>query len=312
MRTIVLTEFGPAGNLSYVRMDDPEPAVGQVRIDVKAVPVQLLETRLRAGIPLGPHGLPSLPQVPGGSVAGVVEAVGPQVDDGWIGTRVAASIHEGGNAELALADTSQLYALPEGVDFADATVMLSTGPTTLAILELAALRPEDVVLVTAASGAIGGLLTQRARRIGATVIGLASRGKPVNADLVVDYTDPDWVERVRDRGVTVILEGVGGATAETAFGLLVPGGRAISFGAASGEFARSVRDDITHQSLFETSWMEVFADPEGYRELVSRSLAALADGSFTPAIQPFPLADAPEAHEALEARRTSGQVVLIP
>lgn len=311
MRAIVLREFGPASNLIEERVDDPVAGAGQVRVAVRATPVHLLEARLRAGIRLGPHDLPPLPHRPGGSVAGVVESVGPGVDEGWVGARVAADVEAGGNAELAVVATERLVRLPEAVGFAEATVMLSTGPTTLAILGLAELRSSDVVLVTAAAGAIGGLLTQRARAAGATVIGLASGSKPVSADLVVDYTRPDWSKRVADRGVTVVLEGVGGATAEAALELLVPGGRAVSFGAASGEFAATDRADITHRSLFESEWMAVFADPDGHRELVTRSLTALAEGDFAPTVQTFPLAKVAAAHEALENRRNRGQVVLV-
>ena len=90
MHAIRLHAFGPAANLRYEEVDDPRPGPGQVRIAVAAAGVHLIDTALREGRAMGPLALPDLPTIPGREVAGVVDAVGPQVDEQWLGRRVVA------------------------------------------------------------------------------------------------------------------------------------------------------------------------------------------------------------------------------
>ena len=105
MHAIRLHAFGPAANLRYEEVEDPRPGPGQVRIAVAASGVHLIDTALRAGRPMGPLPLPELPTIPGREVAGTVDAVGPDVDEGWVGRRVVAhlGLASGGYAELAVA-----------------------------------------------------------------------------------------------------------------------------------------------------------------------------------------------------------------
>ena len=195
MRAVVLHEFGPPENLRYEEVADPEPGAGQVRIAVAAAGVHLIDTTVRSGASAGLFPLPELPAIPGREVAGVVDAVGPGADERWLGRRVVAHLGAAsrGYAERAVRETDHLHVLPDGVADDVAVAMIGTGRTTMAILELAELTPEDTVLVTAAAGGIGSLLVQAGRASGATVVGAAGgpekveRVKALGADVAVDY-----------------------------------------------------------------------------------------------------------------------------
>src|SRR5919204_6270947 len=169
MRAIRLHEFGPAENLVYEEVEDPQPATGQVRIAVAAAGVHLIDTNIRAGVQQGPMPLPELPTVPGREVAGTVDALGAGVDESWLGRRVVAHLGpaSGGYAELAVREVDAVHALPDGVAEDEAVAMIGTGRTTLGILEVAQVAPDDVALITAAAGGIGSLLGPGGRGRGA-------------------------------------------------------------------------------------------------------------------------------------------------
>jgi threonine dehydrogenase-like Zn-dependent dehydrogenase len=176
MRAIRLHAFGPAENLRYEEVDDPEPGDGQVRIAVSASGVHLIDAAIREGVQGGPFPLPGLPMIPGREVAGVVTALERVADPNWLGQRVVAHLGQasGGCAEQTVANVESLHAIPDGLSDDAAVTMIGTGRTAMGILEVAQLRPDDVVLVTAAAGGLGNLLVQEARAVGATVVGVAS------------------------------------------------------------------------------------------------------------------------------------------
>jgi NADPH2:quinone reductase len=320
MRAIVLHEFGPAENLRYEEVDDPEPAAGQVRIAVAASGVHLIDTTIRSGVSAGLFPLPELPTVPGREVAGVVDAVGPGTDEAWLGRRVVAHLGPAsrGYAELAVREADAVHALPGNVAEDAAVAMIGTGRTTMAILEIAQLAPGDVVLITAAAGGIGSLLVQAARAAGATVVGAAGgpekveRVRALGADVAVDYSVPGWSEGLGD--ITVALDGVGGELGRQALEAIGVGGRLVLFGYASGNVTQLSAGDLFSRGLTVSAAIgpRILQRPGGMRDLEERALAAVADGSLTPAVQRFPLAEAAAAHAALERRATTGKVVLIP
>jgi len=317
MRAVRLHAFGPAENLRYEEVDDPEPAAGQVRIAVAAAGVHLIDTTIRSGIQMGPLPLPELPAIPGREVAGTVDALGPGVTGDWLGRRVVTHLGaaSSGYAELAVREVERLHALPESVADDVAVAMIGTGRTAMAILDVARIGGGDVVLVTAAAGGLGALLSQAARQAGATVVGVAGPSKldRVTADVAIDYTRPQWPQEVRQAlagsEVTVSLDGVGGEAGRAAFELLARGGRHVLYGWSSGEMTPISSGDIVARSLTVTS---ALVQPESMRELEERALAAAADGRLVPPLTRFPLADAAAAHAALESRATTGKVVLTP
>ena len=320
MNAIVLREFGPAANLQYEEADDPSPAAGQVRIAVAAAGVHLIDTIIRRGVNHGPYPQPQLPAIPGREVAGAVDAVGPGVDEHWLGRRVVAHLGaaSAGYAELAVREVDALHALPDDLAPDVAVAMIGTGRTTMAILEVAQIGPDDTVLVTAAAGGIGSLLVQAARAAGAQVIGAAGGPEKVahvralGADFAVDYTESGWGETVGE--VTVALDGVGGELGRGALERLGPGGRLIVFGGASGAPIQFDVGDLYRRGLTVSAAIgpRILNRPGGMRELEERALAAAADGTLTPALPHFPLADAAAAHAAIENRATIGKVVLVP
>jgi NADPH:quinone reductase len=326
MHAIRLHAFGPPENLRYERVDDPRPGPGQARIAVAAAGVHLIDTVLREGRPMGPLALPDLPTIPGREVAGTVDAVGPEVDERWLGRRVVAHLGpaSGGYAELAVREAEALHALPDGLADDAAVAMIGTGRTALAILEVARPTADDVVLVTAAAGGLGSLLVQAARNAGATVVGVAGgpakvdRVRQLGADVAVDYAAAGWSDAVRaaldGRDVTVALDGVGGAIGRGALELLGVGGRLILFGAASGEQIELSVGDLYSRGLTVSAAIgaRIAQRPGGLRALDEQALAAAADGRLLPLVQRFALAQAAAAHTAIQARGTVGKTVLVP
>ncbi len=323
MRAIRQYEFGPAENLRYEEVPDPEPGPGQVRIKVGAVGVHLLDTSIRAGVHGGAFPLPDLPMTPGREVAGTIDALGLGVDAGWLGRRVVAHLGQasGGYAELAVRDVEAVHPIPDGIADDVAVAAIGTGRTTVAILERTQLTSDDVVVITAAAGGIGTLLVQAASRAGALVVGLAGGAAKVasvranGAKIAVDYRDPDWVQQVQEtldgREVTAVLDGVGGAVGRQAFELLGDGGRLVLFGWSSGAPTEVTTADLYSRGLTVSSPLGRWVLGR-LRELETKALAAVASGELVPAVQRFALARAAEAHTALENRATTGKVVLIP
>ncbi|KUJ53659.1 zinc-binding dehydrogenase [Streptomyces sp. NPDC093228] len=324
MHAIRLHTFGPAENLTYERVEDPEAGPGQVRVAVGAAGVHLLDTALREGATGPAPGPISLPTIPGREVAGTVVSLGEGVDARWLGRRVVAHLGfaPGGYAELAVMDVERLHETPPNLDHAQAVAMIGTGRTTMGIVQFADLGPGSVVLVPAAAGGIGTLLVQHARHAGATVIGLAGGAEKValvrenGAHLAVDYRDPEWAARLDGhRGaVTVVLDGVGGTVARTAVDLLAPGGRHIVFGwSAEGIRGGSpyLVEGVSEQVLGPVMLRRA-GGPDPLRTLEQRALAEAAAGRLVPVVQRFPLAAAAAAHRALETRATVGKVVLEP
>jgi NADPH2:quinone reductase len=327
MHAVRLHAFGPPENLHYEEVDEPHPGPGQVRIVVGAAGVHLIDTQLRAGRAPGAFPRPDLPAIPGREVAGVVDEVGPEVGEEWIGRRVVAhlGVASGGYAELAVANVTALHVLPDDMVEDGAVAMIGTGRTAMGILEVAQLQSDDVVLVTAAAGGIGTLLVQAANNIGATSVGVAGgpakieRVRHQGAAVAVDYREPDWPDRVRKeldgKDVTVALDGVGGDIGRQAMQLLASGGRLVMFGWASGEPTPLTTADIYAGGLTVSAAVgpRILQRPGGLRSLEQQALAAFERGELIPLVgQHFPLAQAAAAHTDMETRQTVGKTVLVP
>jgi NADPH:quinone reductase len=321
VHAIRLHAFGPPDHLVLDDLPDLDPGPGEVRIAVEASGVHLLDTTLRRG-EAGPVPLPELPTVPGREVAGVVDAVGSSTDRSWLGRRVVAHLGQvpGGYAEQAVTAVEQLFAVPDQVGFPDAVAAVGTGRTALGVVELEPAAPEDVVLVPSAAGGLGWLLVQSARSAGATVVA-AARGErtaalaPLGADLVVDYGEPGWDQRVRDElgGVTLVYDGVGGEVGRAALELLRPGGRHVMFGFSAGAPTQLTTTDLIGRGI-TAGWSlgaRMLALPGGIPGLAGRALDKVASGEWRPLVSTYPLAEAARAHADLEGRRALGKVVLL-
>jgi NADPH:quinone reductase len=318
--------FGGPEVLVYEEVPEPEPGPGQVRIATRAAGVHLLDTTFRNGAKDSPYPLPELPAVPGREAAGVVDAVGEGVDASWIGRRVVAHLGfaSAGYAEKAVREVASVHEIPEGVDFGEAVAMIGTGRTALMVLAVGPVTAEDTVIVPAAAGGLGTLLVQAAKHAGAHVVGLAGGPEKVRrvaangADAAVDYRTADWAsaldEALDGREATLLYDSVGGEVGRAAFDRLGFGGRMVVFGWSAGKPTEATVEDIVGRGLTVSGALgpKLLERLGGLRALEERSLAELAAGRLRPAVHAFPLAEAAEAHRALEHRDTTGKVVLVP
>ncbi|MBT3159907.1 zinc-binding dehydrogenase [Streptomyces sp. CHA1] len=325
MKAVVMHEYGGPEVLRYEEVPDPVPGPGEVRIAVRASGVHFVEGHLRAG---GSEGLPPAPELPaimGSESAGTVDAVGDGVGAEWLGRRVVTrSPSPGGYASLVTSPVSELHQLPDSLGYEAAVTLIGTGAITLDFLDQVAPAPEDVLLVLSAAGGIGRLAVPHVRRLGTTVIGAAggpaktATVRGLGADLAVDYDQPAWSDEVRahfgtGRPVTAVLDGVGGAKAAEAYGLLADGGRLVTIGCASGEWFAPDPEEAAARSVEVIPAIARWAASDVDRSLSrTRALDAGAHGSLKAAYQTFALSDAAHAHAEMAARRTAGKVVLLP
>lgn len=312
MRAVWLRDFGAPTELRGEDTPEPEPAPGTALVDVAYANITFVETQVRRGS--GPF-RPTLPTIPGNGVGGVVRAVGAGVDPALAGTRVVGSTGgSGGYAEAALVPTDVLYRVPDTLALDAAVAVLADGRTASLLIEAAKIQPGDRVLIEAAAGGVGTLLTQLAKSNGATVIALAGGPRKtalatdLGADQAIDYLDPTWPQQL-EAPVDVVFDGVGGDTGRTAYEQLRRGGRILTYGLASGHWTAVSEDDAQARGV---TVVRPTAGPEDMRRLTESALRAAAEGTLRPVIgQRFPLERAAEAHAAVEGRLTVGKTLLV-
>lgn len=315
MRAVWLREFGGPEVLVPGTAPDPAPGPGQVLVDVAHANITFVETMFRA-TGFGPFDA-ELPLIPGNGVGGTITELGPGVDPALAGrVVVTATGGTGGYAERVVVDRSAPVPVPPGLALDAAVALMADGRTALMLVRAAGLRRGDRVLVEAAAGGVGSLLVQLAGRAGATVVAAAGGPAKVatltagNLDVVVDYRQPGWTDRVRDAvgAVDVVFDGVGGPLAREAFDLLDPGGRMLSFGLAGGTWADIPAEAATARGV---TLLSPRPGPDELRALTEAALAEGAAGRLRPLIgQRFPLDRAADAHAAIEARQTVGKTLL--
>ncbi|NVI88806.1 zinc-binding dehydrogenase [Actinomadura sp. BRA 177] len=312
MRAVWLTKFGGPEVLVPGEAPDPVPDEGQALIEVEFANITFVETQMRSGNGPAPVKLEP-PVIPGNGVGGVVAAVGKGVDDRLVGRRVVSSTGgTGAYAEKAAVDAKGLFDVPDGLALDDAVALLADGRTATMMLSAAGPRPGERVLVEAAAGGVGTLLVQLAKNRDATVVAAAGGAHKaeiplrLGADEAVDYREPGWGEKVGR--VDVVFDGVGGDVAREAFALLRSGGRMVSFGLASGEWAGISEEEAATRGV---TLVRPSATPEQLREFTKSALEEAAKGRLRPVIgQRFPLEGAADAHRAIESRSTVGKTLL--
>jgi len=312
-----LERFGAPDVLAAAEAPEPVAGRGQAVVDVAFAGVTFADTMFRAGRP-GPFtGEP--PLIPGNGVGGVVASVGPGVRPALVGTRVvSATGGRGGYAERVAVAAAGLVEVPDGLALDDAVALLADGRTAIMLARAAGLRAGDRVLVEAAAGGVGTLLVQVAHGAGARVVAAAGGprkldlARDLGAEVAVDYREPGWVEQVREAvgALDVVLDGVGGAIGRAAFGLLDPGGRMLSFGLASGEWAGVSAGDAARRGV--SLLRPPRPSPDELRALTRVALADAVAGRLRPVIgRRLPLERAAEAHAAIESRATIGKTLLV-
>jgi NADPH2:quinone reductase len=322
MRAIRVHELGGPESLRLDVVPDPVPGPGEVLVRLEATGVNFVETYQRKGVyPM------KLPYIPGEEGAGTVAAVGPGVEDVRVGERVASVNLRGAYAELAVADANRVVAIPDGVSARDAAAVMLQGMTAHYLAtSVHALQPGERCLVHAAAGGVGLLLCQIAKRRNAIVFGTTSSevkarlARRAGADEVIDYTTHDFaaeVARLTDGELLrVVYDSVGATTWAQSLDCLAPRGMLVLFGQSSGVVPPIDPLVLSRKgSLFLTR--PTLAHYVATRdELVWRAgelLGWVSDGSLSVRIdREVPLADAAEAHRAIESRRTTGKVLLVP
>ncbi|GII04657.1 zinc-binding dehydrogenase [Planobispora takensis] len=318
MRAIQVASFGGPEVLSPVELPDPVPGPGQVVVGMAAADVIFLDTLLRGG--WGQDFFPrTLPYVPGGGGAGVVLETGQGVDPAWAGRRVTVRTSTG-YAERVVAGAGEITPVPDGLDTHAAAALVHDGVTAFIMDRLGAPEKGEWVLVSAAAGGAGSLLVQLSADAGARVVAAASSdaklalARELGAEVTVDYTRADWVERLREAtggGVALVYDGAGGALGTAAVGALADGGRFVTYGTADGFAAPDPELTARRGVRVFTPLMDGPPDEETAGDLLGLALERAAQGRLRPVIgATYPLERAADAHRALAARATVGKSLL--
>jgi NADPH2:quinone reductase len=320
---IRVTHPGGPEVMQWVEADPGDPAAGQVQVRNTAIGLNFIDVYHRSGL----YPLP-MPTGLGMEAVGIVQAVGEGVEGFRPGDRVASvGPPVGAYAEVRLMPADRCVLLPDAVDDRTAAAAIFKGLTAHYLLfRTHAVRPGDVILVHAAAGGVGTLMTQWAHSLGATVIGTvgtdekAAMARDNGCDHVIVYNREDFARRVREitggAGVDVVYDSVGRATFEGSLDCLRPMGLLASFGNASGPVpAFDPLLLMKKGSLFFTraSLIDYARKREDLVKAAADLFSVLAAGTLSvPIGQSWPLREAARAHQALEARRTRGSTLLMP
>jgi len=322
VQAIRIHQFGGPEVLRLEDVPVPEPGPGEALIKVEATGINYVDVYHRTGLYPG-----QLPLTLGREAAGTVERIGAGVTTCRPGDRVVSEAVRGGYAQYALAAAERLVPVPERVTSRQAAAALLQGMTAHYLAYATyRLAPGDTCLVHAAAGGTGLLLCQIASRIGARVIGTVSTedkaalARQAGAHEVILYSKTDFLSEVRrltgGAGVQVVYDSVGRTTFLRSLDCLARRGMLVLFGQSSGPVEPFDPQLLNAKgSLFLTR--PTLAHYTATRaELLARAgevLQWMAEGTLEVRIgHDFPLAEAAEAQRELEARRTTGKVLLIP
>ncbi len=320
MKAIVVSRHGGPEVLALQERPAPVPGAGEVLIRIKAAGVNYADIMQCRG--LYPNG-PKPPFVAGFEVTGVVEQAGPDAAPWKVGDAVMAFC-SGGYAEYAVVPARQLMPKPAQLSFNEASAIPCQGLTAYhALITLGRLREGQTVLLQAAAGGLGTLMTQMARNVGATVIGTCGSDakcvvvRELGCAHAINYNTQDFeaeVKRITDgRGCDLIVESVGGEVFEKSLRCLAARGMLVTLGMASAQTGQiSSLDLLVHN--WTVSGFHLFAytsDGVAMGRAMSDLRTWLEEGRLRVlADEVFPLEEAAEAHRRIIARKTSGKVVL--
>jgi len=322
MKAIRIHRAGGPETLQLEDVPQPEPAREEVRVRLEAIGVNYIDTYHRTG--LYPLDLPFTPGIEG---AGVVEEVGPAVEDVRVGDRVAFANSLGAYCGQKVVAAKALARLPEGMDSRTAAAAMVQGITAHYLTRSTfPLRPGNKVLVHAAAGGVGLLLVQLAKRFGATVFGTvgnrekAEAATAAGADHVILYTQTNFATEIEKltngEGVDVVYDSVGKETYERSMACLVPRGMLVLFGNASGPvppidplaLAKGGSIFLTRPTV-----AHYIRDRGEFLGRVDEIFAWIQSGELRLTVdRALPLSEAAEAHRLLEGRKTKGKLLLVP
>jgi NADPH2:quinone reductase len=317
---IRIHETGGPEVLRFEEVELKEPGPGQVLLRQTASGLNFVDVQLRRGV------IPSrLPAILGNEGAGVVEALGPGVDSLKLGDRVAYGMSTGSYATHRLIRADSLVKLPDAVSDVTAAAMMLKGLTAQYLVKQAhRLQAGETVLIQAAAGGVGMLLSQWCAALGATVIGTVSSDEKAalaranGCDHAIVYTREDFVARVKEltggAKVDVVYDAVGAETFMKSLDCLKPTGHIVSYGNA-GEIVPplDIRTLGTRGSLTLTrATLQTYLDLGRLQPMARDLFEAVTSGRVKVTVnQTYALADAARAHRDLEGRKTTGSSVLL-
>ena len=323
-KAIRIYETGGPEVFRWEESDPGKPGPGEVRLRHEAIGVNFIDVYHRTGL----YPLPSLPVTPGMEGAGVVEEIGDDVTETAEGDRVAyAGVPPGAYAEVRLIPAHRLVKLPDGISAKQAAAMMLKGMTARYLIRgCYQVKKGDTILIHAAAGGVGSIVSQWTNHIGATVIGTvgssdkADRAVKNGCSYPILYKEEDFVAKVMEitdgRGVDVVYDSVGQATFHYSLDCLKPMGTIVSFGQSSGSvppidigiLAAKGSLFLTRPSLIDYTKKreDLLAHAADLFEVVEKGYVNIE------ARQTYPLSEAADAHKALESRKTVGSTILIP
>jgi NADPH2:quinone reductase len=324
VKAVLCQRFGPPDELVLADIPGPVAGAGEVVAKVAAVGLNFFDTLIIAG---KYQTKPPFPFSPGGEFAGVVESVGPGVDEFAPGDRVMGYTNFNAARERTAVAASQIVKVPAGLDFERAAALTITyGTAYYGLKYRAKLRPQETLAVLGASGGVGLAAVELGREMGARVIACASSDDKLafarahGAHEVVNYERDDLREALKgiggEHGVDVVFDPVGGRYSEPALRSLAWEGRHLVVGFAAGEIPKLPLNLVLLKGcavlgVFWGQWVRL--DKDDYKA----AIAALADwcaaGKLSCHIQKvYSLGEAPEALKALAERKVMGKLLLRP
>ncbi|KGK42688.1 alcohol dehydrogenase [Nitrincola sp. A-D6] len=309
---------GGPETLEVIASTPQAPGPDEIRIRQHAIGVNFIDIYHRSGL----HPLPE-PYIPGVEGAGVVEAVGTEVDGIRVGDRVVYAGVPGGYASTRLLPAWRAVHLPQEIAFNTAAASMLRGLTAHMLLTVSyPVGPGSVLLIHAVAGGLGVLLTRWAKQFGATVIGTASTKDKAayalaqGADHVIVGRDADLVQEIAKltnaRGVDFVIDGIGGDMLRKSLQAVRPFGTVANIGWVARPVSPIRIEELATASLAKPSVMAYSADRDRYAKAAAATIKAFSAGVVADIGGEYKLADAATAHRELESGRTTGSLLLLP
>lgn len=338
MKQVVITRAGGPEVLQVQEKADLVPGRGEVKIQVKAAGINFADIMARKG--LYPDA-PKLPCTVGYEVSGVVEAVGPGVDESLTGTEVIALTRFNGHSDQVVVPDYQVFNKPESLSFAQAAAIPVNYLTAYQLLvAMGSLHSHESVLIHNVGGGVGLAALEFARHIGATTYGTASPGKheflkSKGLDHAIDYRNRDWGKEIMaltdQRGVDLITDSLGGSHWRKSYKHLAHTGRLGMFGISTvAEPGMSGKLNMlkmvmqtpfyhpfglmnTNKGVFGVNMGHLWHEHKKIANWMDAIMAGYEAGWIQPYVdKEFTFAQAGEAHQYIEDRRNIGKVILLP
>lgn len=326
MKSILVRDFGGPDNMVLHEGPDPQPGPGEVLVRQAFAGVNFADISQRQGKTRGSGTQyeTELPYVPGNEASGEVEALGEGIENFAPGNRVAYRGIFGAYCDKAVVPVDSLVHVPDDIELKTAAAALTHGMTAHYVTHDAyRVQPGDVVLVHAAAGGTGGLVTQMAKRCGATVIATASTAEKLDharrlgADHLINYSEQDFEAACRAiprfDGLHAVLDNVSASTFEKNLKLMRPLGTLVIFGASSGPippFDLQRLNALGSLAIRRTNLKHYVLTREALERRASAVFEMVRDGLKVSIAGTFPLAEVGAAHELITSRGSMGKVLL--